>query len=108
MSPKHELLFCIQDINLTKPEAAIDSYDALDSVEENDDGFDNYEDVFKFNTLDGLEGEKDTVTPGVPFDEALIATVGGIDGITVDNLSRKLSSAHLEEMATSGRLEPTS
>ncbi|KAG7380015.1 hypothetical protein PHYPSEUDO_007862 [Phytophthora pseudosyringae] len=90
------------DINVTKPQDTIETYGGLDSDGENDDGFENDEEMFESNAPDELEDEEETVTPDRPFDEALLAAVGGMEGLTVENLSRKQSSAILKEMVTSG------
>ncbi|GMF53712.1 unnamed protein product [Phytophthora fragariaefolia] len=50
------------DINVTKPQATIESYGALDSDGENDNGFDNDEDMFEFNAPDEREDEDEAVT----------------------------------------------
>ncbi|GMF40406.1 unnamed protein product [Phytophthora fragariaefolia] len=96
------------DINVTEPQETIESYGALDSDGENDDGFDNDEDMFEFNAPDELEDEDEAVTPDLQFDEALLAAVGGMEGLTIENLSSKRSSVILDEMASSGWLDPTS
>ncbi|GMF50351.1 unnamed protein product [Phytophthora fragariaefolia] len=90
------------DINVTKPQETIESYGALDSDAENDDGFDNDEVMFEFNALDEFEDEDEAVTPDLLFDEALLAAVGRMEGLTIENLSSKRSSVILDEMASSG------
>uniref|UniRef100_H3GMZ9 Uncharacterized protein n=1 Tax=Phytophthora ramorum TaxID=164328 RepID=H3GMZ9_PHYRM len=64
--------------------------------------------MLEFIGPDELDDEEETVAPDVPFDDALLAAVGGMENVTVENLSRKGSSAVLEEMATSRWLAPLS
>ncbi|KAG7375634.1 hypothetical protein PHYPSEUDO_000404 [Phytophthora pseudosyringae] len=47
-------------INVTKPQDTIESYGALDSDGENDDGFEYDEEMFEFNAPDELEDEEET------------------------------------------------
>ncbi|GMF45621.1 unnamed protein product [Phytophthora fragariaefolia] len=89
-----------EDVN-AEEESADDASSDLESVE-SVEHFD-----INFNASDELEDEDEAVTPDLQFDEALLAAVGGMEGLTIDNLTSKRSSVILDKMASSGWLDPT-
>ncbi|GMF18178.1 unnamed protein product [Phytophthora fragariaefolia] len=95
------------DINVTKPKTQSKAMVRL-ILPERTMMADNDEDNFEFNASDEFEDEEEAVTPELQFDEALLAAVGEMEGLTIENLSSKRSSVILDEMASSEWLDPTS
>ncbi|POM69328.1 Hypothetical protein PHPALM_14395 [Phytophthora palmivora] len=92
------------DANVLEPGEYKESFDALESDDENDDGFSSG-DVEEWDEAAVSEASDDEAfcTPDVQFDEGLLAAVGGIGSITVEVFSKKKSVELLKDMAQSER-----
>ncbi|ETI32664.1 hypothetical protein F443_20575 [Phytophthora nicotianae P1569] len=73
------------------PESSSVSYVVLDSDGEDDDGFFNEDGLFGFDSPNKYfdQDEEDIPPTDISFVDALLAAVGGMAGLTVENLSRK-------------------
>ncbi|POM59702.1 hypothetical protein PHPALM_31524 [Phytophthora palmivora] len=87
------------DANVLVPGEYKESFVALESDGENDDGFSSGDDEAAVSEASDDEAFS---TPDVQFDEGLLAAVGGIDSMTVEGFSKKKSVEILKDMAQSG------